>query len=104
LVAFLFGFPAAEIVIPILLMTYSSLGTLVSYESLDALRLMLTENGWTSVTAVCFLLFTLMHFPCSTTCLTIKRETGSWKWTAVAMLLPTLFGVTACIAVNCLFG
>lgn len=104
LVAFLFGFPAAEIVIPILLMTYSSLGTLVSYESLDALRLMLTENGWTSVTAVCFLLFTLMHFPCSTTCLTIKRETGSWKWTVVAMLLPTLFGVTACIAVNCLFG
>ena len=104
LVAFLFGFPAAEIVIPIMLMTYSSLGTLVSYESLDSLRLLLTENGWTAVTAVCFLTFTLMHFPCSTTCLTIRKETGSWRWTAVAIALPTLLGMSLCILINLLFG
>lgn len=104
LVAFLFGFPAAEIVIPIMLMTYTSLGALVSYESLDALRLLLIENGWTPVTAVCFLIFTLMHFPCSTTCLTIRKETGSWRWTALAVALPTLLGMGVCMVIRAVFG
>lgn len=104
LVAFLFGFPAAEIVIPIMLMIYSSLGSLASYESLDALRLLLLENGWTPLTAVCFLIFTLMHFPCSTTCLTIRRETGSWRWTALAVAMPTLLGTGLCMLVRAIFG
>lgn len=104
LVAFLFGFPAAEIVIPIMLMIYGSLGAPISYESLDALRLLLVENGWTPLTAVCFLVFTLMHFPCSTTCLTIRKETGSWRWTAVAVVLPTLLGTGLCMLIRALFG
>ena len=60
----------------------------------------LAANGWTMVTAVCFLLFSLMHWPCSTTVLTVKKETGSWGWTAVAVVLPTLFGIAACVLVS----
>jgi ferrous iron transport protein B len=87
-----------------MLMIYSSLGSLASYESLDALRLLLLENGWTPLTAVCFLIFTLMHFPCSTTCLTIRRETGSWRWTALAVAMPTLLGTGLCMLVRAIFG
>lgn len=104
LTAFLFGFPAAEIVIPIMLMIYSSLGSLISYGSLAELRLLLTENGWTAVTAVCFIVFTLMHFPCSTTCLTIRKETGSWVWTALAIIMPTALGMVLCMLIHLLFG
>ena len=99
LTAFVLAFPANELVLPILLMTYLSAGTLAGYESLDTLRQLLTANGWTSLTAACTLLFTLLHWPCSTTCLTIARETGSAKWTAVAILVPTLAGTLACSTV-----
>ena len=99
LLAFILGFPANEIVIPILLMAYTATGHLVDYESLASLRLLLVDNGWTAVTAVCVLLFSLMHWPCSTTLLTIYRETKSAKWTAVGFLLPTLCGALACFTV-----
>ena len=63
---------------------------------LSALHTLLVQNGWTWVTAVCTMLFSLMHWPCSTTCLTIYRETRSWKWTLLAIFLPTALGLSAC--------
>lgn len=104
LAAFLLGFPANEIVIPIILMTYLQTGHLVEMNDSSALLELLTTNGWTIRTAVCTMLFCLFHWPCSTTCLTIKKETGSLRWTAVAILLPTTLGVLLCILVNLLFG
>lgn len=100
LMAFLLGFPANEIVVPIMLMTYLQSGMLVEMTDSAALFTLLTANGWTWKTALCMLIFCLFHWPCSTTCLTIKKETGSLKWTAVAVLLPTVLGVVLCIGVN----
>ncbi|MGM9612287.1 MAG: nucleoside recognition domain-containing protein, partial [Butyricicoccus sp.] len=100
LLAFLLGFPANEIVLPLTLMGYLSVGTLVETESLASLATLLTANGWTSKTALCFILFSLFHWPCSTTCLTIHKETGSLKWTLLAVALPTLLGVFCCSMVN----
>ena len=99
LLAFLLGFPANEIVLPIALMIYLGTGTLQDTGSLLELRGILAANGWTALTALCTMLFSLLHFPCSTTCLTIFKETRSWGWTALAALLPTLCGVLLCMAV-----
>lgn len=96
LLSFILGFPANEIVLPIMLMTYLNTGTLVETQGLDALRTLLTGNGWTLTTAVCVALFTLFHWPCSTTTLTIYKETKSLKWTGLAVLLPTLAGCGLC--------
>ncbi len=100
LLAFILGFPANEIVLPLTLMGYLSMGTLVETNSLTDLATVLLANGWTQTTALCFLLFSLFHWPCSTTCLTIHKETASWRWTAVAFVLPTVFGVLLCSAVQ----
>ena len=100
LLAFLLGFPANEIVLPILLMGYSSAGTLVDGASLAELRTMLLANGWTGTTALCMLLFSLFHFPCGTTTLTLARESKSLKWTLVGVALPTAVGMTVCFAVH----
>ena len=100
LFAFILGFPANEIVVPIIMMTYLSAGTLESAYGLAELRDLFVSNGWNTVTAVCFIIFTLMHWPCSTTLLTIKKETGSLKWTALAAAIPTLMGMLLCILVN----
>ena len=100
LIAFILGFPANEIVIPIILMAYMSTGNLVEYESLESLRTILVNNGWTITTAICVIIFSLCHFPCSTTCLTIKKETGSYKWTLLAMIIPTLIGMILCFLIN----
>ena len=100
LLGFILGFPANEIVLPIVLMIYLSEGVMSDLGSVAEIGKVLAANGWTAVTAVCFLLFSLMHWPCSTTVLTVKKETGSWRWTAVAILLPTLFGIVACALVN----
>lgn len=98
--AFILGFPANEIVIPIILMAYMAQGSLMEYDSLSQLHQILTDNGWTWQTALSTMLLCLFHFPCGTTCLTIKKETGSWKWTAAAFLLPTLVGILLCLALN----
>ncbi|MBE6031630.1 MAG: ferrous iron transporter B [Clostridiales bacterium] len=96
LMAFLLGIPANEIVLPILIMAYMAQGNLVGFEDLRFLHQLLVDNGWTWTTAVSFLLFSLMHWPCSTTLLTIRKETGGWKWAAAAFLLPTAMGLLAC--------
>jgi len=96
LMAFILGFPANEIVVPIIIMAYMSTGTLTELDSLMELKQLFNDNGWTWVTAACVMLFTLMHWPCATTCLTIKKETQSLKWTAVSILLPTVMGMLCC--------
>lgn len=96
LLAFILGLPANEIVVPIIIMTYLSAGSLIEMNDLSALRMLLVENGWTWATAISVMLFSLMHWPCSTTCLTIRKETKSWKWTIAAFLIPTGFGLLAC--------
>ena len=100
LLAFLLGFPANEIVLPIAVMIYSMGGSLTELGELSALHPLLAENGWTAVTALCVMLFSLCHWPCSTTLLTIKKETGSARWTALSALLPTALGALLCMAVN----
>jgi ferrous iron transport protein B len=99
LMAFLLGFPANEVVIPILIMSYLQAGSLTGLESLGALRALFVAHGWTWLTAVCTMLFSLMHWPCGTTCWTIRKETQSWKWTAVSFLVPTVSGITICFIV-----
>ena len=96
LMAFLLGFPANEIVIPIILMSYLSTGTIQDAGNLEALRELLVANGWTWLTALCTMLFSLFHWPCSTTCLTIARETRSVKWTLLSVAIPAGLGVGLC--------
>lgn len=100
LMGFILGFPANEIVIPIILMGYMQTGVLVDFENYVILKQVFIDNGWTIVTAICVMLFTLFHFPCSTTCLTIKKETGSLKWSLLAFLLPTIIGIIICFIVS----
>ena len=104
LMAFVLGFPANEIVLPIILMAYLQSGVLIPLDDRSGLFSLLAEHGWTIKTAVCMAVFTLFHWPCSTTCLTIKKETGSLRWTAVAFLLPTVIGIGLCMLVSCLFN
>lgn len=97
------GFPANEIVLPIILMCYMNSGALVQYESLDALRSLLVSNGWTMCTVLCLLAAFLFRFPCATSCLTVYKETKSVKMTAAAFALPTVMGIIACILIKTLF-
>ena len=100
LLAFILGFPANEIVVPIILMTYLSSTHMMEMSDLFALKELLVANGWTWVTAICTMLFSLIHYPCATTLLTIKKETGSYKWTLLAFLIPTLVGMLVCFVVS----
>ena len=99
LMAFILGWPANEIVIPIMLMAYLSTGTLVEFGDLTSLRALLIEQGWTLGTAICTIVFSLFHWPCSTTCLTVWKETKSVKWTLLAVGLPTGLGLALCFVV-----
>ena len=99
LMAFILGFPANEIVVPIMLMGYMSTGTLIEYESLESLKELLINNGWTIKTAICMLVFSLCHYPCSTTCLTIKKETN-FKWMILSIIIPTFIGIILCMIIN----
>ena len=96
LLAFLLGLPANETVLPILFMIYSAGGTLREIGDGSAFHALLLQNGWTGVTALCVLIFCVLHWPCSTTLLTIRRETGRWRWVLLAALLPTALGLALC--------
>ena len=97
LLAFVLGFPANEIVLPIALMIYLSSGTLPDAGDTAQLRQLLLANGWTPATAVSVMLFSLFHWPCSTTCLTIRRETGSLRWALLGAAVPTVLGAGLCV-------
>lgn len=103
LLAFILGFPANEIVIPIALMAYLSTGEMGDYSSLESLKTILVDNGWTWVTALCTCIFSMFHFPCSTTLLTIWKETKSIKWTLMSVLTPLLVGVIICALIRAIF-
>ena len=104
LFAFILGFPANEIVVPIIIMAYSQSTALTEITELSALKEMFIANGWTMSTAVCMIIFVLFHFPCSTSCITVYKETGSIKWTAVSFIIPTIIGIVICISANGLFA
>ena len=104
LTAFILGIPANEIVLPIILMCYLKGGTLVNIEDTIQIGQILIQNGWTMLTAMNVMLFTICHFPCATTLLTIKKETGSWKWTAISFVIPTVCGIILCMATNLIYN
>lgn len=97
LMAFILGIPANEIVIPIIIMAYMAQGSLIEFDNLSALKQLFVDNGWTTVTAISTILFSLMHWPCSTTLITIKKESQSIKWTIAAFLIPTITGIIVCM-------
>lgn len=97
LTAFILGIPANEIVLPIILMCYMQGTSLVNMEDTFAIGEILRQNGWTILTAINVMIFTVFHFPCATTLLTIKKETESWKWTAISFLIPTVCGIVLCM-------
>ena len=97
LMAFILGFPANEIVIPIIIMAYTAQSSLLELDSTWQLRQLLVANGWTWSTAVSMVIFSLLHWPCSTALITAYRETLSRKWTALTALIPTALGVLLCM-------
>lgn len=99
LIAFILGLPANEIVVPIIIMAYMAQGSILELGSLSEMKMLFVSHGWTWVTAICTMLFSLMHWPCSTTLLTIKKETGSWKWTFAALVIPTIAGMMLCFII-----
>lgn len=102
LAAFILGFPANEIVIPIMIMLYTNTGVLTDADSLSQMLSLFTANGWTVTTALCVIVFYLMHFPCSTTCISIYKETTSLKWTLVSFFTPLLCGFLLCFIISTL--
>ncbi len=100
LMAFILGLPANEIVIPIIIMSYMSAGSLLELNSTQALGELLIKNGWTWLTALSTMIFTLMHYPCGTSLITIYKETKSFKWTLVSFLIPTIAGLSLCFVVT----
>ena len=103
IMAFILGFPANEIVIPIMIMGYMSLGTITDMNDLNLLKELFVSNGWTWVTAICVMLFSLFHFPCLTTLLTIKKETGRLSWTILSFIIPLIIGISLCFTLKTLF-
>ena len=102
--AFILGFPANEIVIPIMIMGYMSLGMITDMNDLNLLKDLFINNGWTYVTAICVMLFSIFHFPCLTTLFTIKKETGKWSWTFLSFIIPLVIGTMLCFLVMTLFS
>ena len=103
LMAFILGFPANEIVFPIIIMTYLGGNTLIEIDNIQQLKELLLLNGWNLNTAICMAIFCIFHWPCSTTCLTIQKETKSLKWTFLSFAIPTIIGVLMCMAITLFF-
>lgn len=104
LTAFILGLPANEIVLPIILMCYMQKGVLVDLENTYQIGQILIQNGWTLLTAINVMIFTLLHFPCATTLMTIKKEAGGLKWSVLAFLLPTVCGVVLCMVTTSIWN
>lgn len=104
LTAFILGIPANEIVLPIILMCYMGNGSLVNLDDTYQIGQILINNGWTMLTAINVMIFTCLHFPCATTLLTIKKETGSLKWTLLSFIIPTVCGVLICMLTTLIYN
>lgn len=100
LMAFILGLPANEIVLPILIMSYMTQGAMLELDSLESFRELLVNNGWTWLTGLNFMLFSLLHFPCGTTLLTIKKETNTWKWPLFTFVLTTVVAIVVTFGIN----
>ncbi len=100
IMAFILGLPANEIVVPVMIMAYMATGSLSSLDTNQLYQLFIS-NGWTATTALCTCVFSLMHWPCATTLMTIKKETGSWRYAVFSAVLPTLFGLFFCFVIKC---
>lgn len=98
--AYILGFPANEIVIPAMLMSYTANGSLTDFASLSDLSALFANNGWNVVTAICTMILCLFHFPCSTTCITIYKETKSAFVTFLSVVVPMVIGILLCLTVN----
>lgn len=97
LTAFILGIPANEIVLPIVMMIYMSQGTLAEVNDLEFFYQLLVSNGWTYLTALNVMIFSMMHWPCATTLLSIKKESGSWKWAGISFIAPLMMGIGLCV-------
>lgn len=104
LFSFILGFPANEIVLPIMIMGYMCTGSLMEIENTNLLHSILASHGWSYITAICVMIFSVMHFPCGTTFWTIKKETGSLKWAWVSCIVPTVMGFVTCFIVHCILN
>lgn len=101
LTAFILGLPANEIVLPLLIMSYLATGSMTGLDSLEALQgLLVVDHGWTWLTVTCVMLFSLLHYPCGTTLWTVWRESGSVKWTSLAVLIPLITACAVCFVVS----
>lgn len=98
--SFILGIPANEIVIPIALMSYLNTNLISNFDNINALKTIFIDNGWTIKTAICTILFSIMHFPCATTLLTIKKETKSIYWTFLSFIIPTITGIIICFIIS----
>ena len=103
LLALILGFPANEIVVPIMLMCYLNTSTLIDMDNLNVLKDILVSNGWTIKTALSFIILFMYRFPCSTTLLTIYRETNSKFYTFLSVVIPMSIGVLLCFFINYIF-
>lgn len=104
LLAFILGFPANEIVVPILIMSYMATGKMIEFDEISALGELLRNNGWTYLTALNMMLFSLLHWPCATTLITIKKETNSIKWTILGFLIPTIIAFVVCFITTTIYN
>ena len=104
LTAFILALPANEIVLPIILMGYLGGTSLNNLSDTFAIGNILVQNGWTILTAINVMIFVICHFPCGTTLLTIKKETGSWKWTGLAFAIPTVCGILLCMCTTLVYN
>lgn len=100
LIGFMLGLPANEIVLPVIMMCYVSGGALSSLPPTEELQLLFAQQGWTEATVLCLMVFTLLHWPCATTLMTIKKECGGLRYALLAFLLPTLWGLMICFMIN----
>ena len=100
LTSFILGFPANEIVLPIIIMGYISSSVMMDISDLTIIKDLFISNGWTIITAICMIIFVIFHFPCSTTMITIYKETKSLKWTLLSFVLPLFIGIIICLFVN----
>lgn len=101
LMAFLLALPANEIFLPVLLMGYLSYETMYEPTNLLAIKTLLLSHGWSTLTAVNVMLFSVLHFPCATTLFTIKKESHSILWTFLGFIIPTTVAIGACLLTTC---
>ena len=104
LTAFILGLPANEIVLPIILMSYLGDSALVNLENTFSIGKILVQNGWTFITGLNVMLFCLLHFPCSTTLISIKKESGNLKWSILGFVIPTVCGIIMCMCTNLIWN